>query len=457
MRPPILGSLLHAALVVGSAAQPRPPAQHARPSLHDPLLVDPGGVAAEHEHGLRPHHSSGAAAEDPLLFRHRYQHHDAASDRLLYYQYEAKRHPHVVMLEDIGVNKCEASSAASEGGQNVTEIVLVVSSQSGAAQLSTGTIVSGSGSMHCVFRAADGSVSPWRKTLRDRVISASATAAPHYPASAVEVTLQTVEAALNEVFEHAQVEFFHGRTHSLEAARGKRLNSLARTGHQPARYEFASSVEVVAQAKQAAVVVARRELTAKPKQVLDHEASPSEIGKLAGAVSELVNQSTSSTSSIASIPTASGALKAATAAMVSRISSAHDQPMSEYQNTTGRTDLLEQPKIESETVKPLDWDDGLCYTFSAQLYAQLCSAHTPGPIMNDHDCARRTDFVDADGNYLYNKIALKVGNEYTLRWTGGPPQGGDVRISIWETDGSFGVSSLCTNDIVTYSQYYTGA
>ena len=115
MRPPILGSLLHAALVVGSAAQPRPPAQHARPSLHDPLLVDPGGVAAEHEHGLRPHHSSGAA-EDPLLFRHRYQHHDAASDRLVYYQYEAKRHPHVVMLEDIGVNKCEASAASEARG-----------------------------------------------------------------------------------------------------------------------------------------------------------------------------------------------------------------------------------------------------------------------------------------------------------------------------------------------------
>ena len=111
----ILIGLLHVALVAGS--QPGPLAQHARPYLHD--FVDPGGVAAKHEHGLRPHHSSGAAAEDRLLFRHRYQHHDAASDRLVYYQYEAKRHPHVVMIDDIGVHQCEVRVAPQLGARGV--------------------------------------------------------------------------------------------------------------------------------------------------------------------------------------------------------------------------------------------------------------------------------------------------------------------------------------------------
>ena len=62
-----------------------------------------------HEKGLRP--KAKATEEDPLLFRHRYQHHDSASNRLLYYQYETKRHPHVVVLDDIGVQSCEAASS----------------------------------------------------------------------------------------------------------------------------------------------------------------------------------------------------------------------------------------------------------------------------------------------------------------------------------------------------------
>ena len=50
-----------------------------------------------HAVGLRPHHAVGQSADDPLLFRHRYQHHDLQTNRLLYYEYEAKRHAHVVL------------------------------------------------------------------------------------------------------------------------------------------------------------------------------------------------------------------------------------------------------------------------------------------------------------------------------------------------------------------------
>ena len=50
--------------------------------------------------GLMPHHDSGADKDDPLLFRHRWQHHDVKENKLSYYQYEAKRHPYVAVLTD---------------------------------------------------------------------------------------------------------------------------------------------------------------------------------------------------------------------------------------------------------------------------------------------------------------------------------------------------------------------
>ena len=178
MRRGLVGYVLHVALVKTAAA---------RVTLHDSVLVDPDGIAAQHESGLRPHHSTGATAEDPLLFRHRYQHHDEASGKLIYYQYEAKRHPNVVMLADLGVLSCQASVVEEHGQDNVTEIVLVLN-QSSAAVLSTGSVISG-GDMHCWFRDAEGTLSSWRKTLRERVLSATTASAPKYSRTAVAVTL----------------------------------------------------------------------------------------------------------------------------------------------------------------------------------------------------------------------------------------------------------------------------
>ena len=80
--------------------------------------------------------------------------------------------------------------------------------------------------MHCLLRDAEGILSPWRKTLRDRVLSSTTAAAPKYSRTAVAVTLLAVEAALNDVFEHAQVEYFHGHPDSFDVARGKRHDSL---------------------------------------------------------------------------------------------------------------------------------------------------------------------------------------------------------------------------------------
>ena len=66
---------------------------------------------AIHDAGLRPHHAAGQSDHDPLLFQHRYQHHDAKSGHLLYYQYEAKRHAHVVRLRVTSRSVLKAGTA----------------------------------------------------------------------------------------------------------------------------------------------------------------------------------------------------------------------------------------------------------------------------------------------------------------------------------------------------------
>ena len=92
-----------------------------------------------HEKGLRP--KAKATEEDPLLFRHRYQHHDSASNRLLYYQYETKRPPHVVVLDDIGVQSCEAAS--SDDQPDTTTITIGVKDQASVVGLTSGAVIVG--------------------------------------------------------------------------------------------------------------------------------------------------------------------------------------------------------------------------------------------------------------------------------------------------------------------------
>lgn len=54
-------------------------------------------------------HAAGATVEDPRLVCHRYQYHDELTDHLLYYQFDGKQLPNVIMLADVlGVQMCEA-------------------------------------------------------------------------------------------------------------------------------------------------------------------------------------------------------------------------------------------------------------------------------------------------------------------------------------------------------------
>ena len=228
--------------------------------LNDTPFLDPAKTMQVHEKGLRP--TAKATEEDPLLFRHRYQHHDGASNRLLYYQYETKRHPHVVVLDDIGVRSCEAASPDDQ--PNITTITIVVKDQAGAGSLTSGTVVVGH-ELGCVARAPNGTAWPWRSNLRERIVGP--VPAPLRLADGVSVTFMTVPVALNEVYEHAQLEFYHGHPDKLETTRTKRLESLASNGHEDegARYNFASTALVRSDAT--AVAVARRRRLKEPALV----------------------------------------------------------------------------------------------------------------------------------------------------------------------------------------------
>ena len=51
-------------------------------------------------------HKAEAAAEDPFLFKHRLQYHDALSNKLTYFEYSARRHEHVLMLNEMNISSC---------------------------------------------------------------------------------------------------------------------------------------------------------------------------------------------------------------------------------------------------------------------------------------------------------------------------------------------------------------
>jgi hypothetical protein len=86
-----------------------------------PILIDQVGMHAGSQ-GLvskramreAKFHKAGAAAEDPFLFKHRLQYLDAVSNKLTYYEYSARRHNHVLMLDEMNISSCVLEVA---GGQ----------------------------------------------------------------------------------------------------------------------------------------------------------------------------------------------------------------------------------------------------------------------------------------------------------------------------------------------------
>ena len=151
-------------------------------------------VEAQHVEGFWPTDDAGITADGVL--RHRYQHHDDTTGHLVYYQYEAKRHPHVWMLDKFGIQSCVAWPAP--GNQTIFGLVLERN-----AQLRNGSVIVAKA---CDCYAKSGVL--WRTGLQERVVAdPRVRATPEGP----RLELWTLPAALKDVFEHSHVEYFRGR------------------------------------------------------------------------------------------------------------------------------------------------------------------------------------------------------------------------------------------------------
>lgn len=194
-----------------------------------------------HAKGLRPTHSKSYDG-DKLLFTHRYEHHDPESDRLLYFQYHARRHEQVVVLSEIEVRSCTAMQAV---GSNLTMLTLTLTPSASVSDinLTLGSIIVAN-SVGCM--TAHGQ--PWHKILRERVVAEPAIQpAPSKPET-VEATVLTSPASFHECFEHAYIEYYHGKPGKLDVARNARKDSLATNGLDIPWDGFASTQSVLTKA-----------------------------------------------------------------------------------------------------------------------------------------------------------------------------------------------------------------
>eukprot|EP00325_Prymnesiales_sp_UTEX-LB-985_P003380 CAMPEP_0174704474 /NCGR_PEP_ID=MMETSP1094-20130205/8057_1 /TAXON_ID=156173 /ORGANISM="Chrysochromulina brevifilum, Strain UTEX LB 985" /LENGTH=2563 /DNA_ID=CAMNT_0015902535 /DNA_START=134 /DNA_END=7825 /DNA_ORIENTATION=+ len=199
----------------------------------------------EHAAGLNPHHAAGASAADPLLFQHHFKYHDPSTDQLTHYQYEARRHAHVVMLSALGMQAC---TATQNGSVSILTLVCNASEAELLATLTSGSIIVDDGDQGCV--GADGTALP---TLRERLLTdahvdVGAADIDEGGSAAVAVHLETASASLHECFSQTTVEFFQGSPQGFHKARNARHSSLA-ANNEAAPENFASTEEVIAAAK----------------------------------------------------------------------------------------------------------------------------------------------------------------------------------------------------------------
>ena len=86
-----------------------------------PILIHEVGMLAGHQSPATERvmreakfHKAEAASEDPFLFKHRLQSHDAFSNKLTYFEYSARRHHHVLMLNEMNISSCALEVVAGQ-------------------------------------------------------------------------------------------------------------------------------------------------------------------------------------------------------------------------------------------------------------------------------------------------------------------------------------------------------
>ena len=86
-----------------------------------PILIHEVGMLPGHQRAATERamqeakfHKAEATAEDPFLFKHRLQYHDAVSNKLTYFEYSARRHHHVLMLNEMNISSCALEVVAGQ-------------------------------------------------------------------------------------------------------------------------------------------------------------------------------------------------------------------------------------------------------------------------------------------------------------------------------------------------------
>lgn len=197
--------------------------------------------------GLNPHHAAGSHPQDPLLRRHSFQLHDFETDHLTYYEYEARLHAHVVMVEDLGVVSCVVRPMA----ENRTAITLVLTANANLekVRLDVGSIVVGKVACTAIVGSAE---KQWAAHLQERIVKEPiVTKVDVGDEGSARLSIVTKPARMHECFESSQLEFFRGKTHKFVEARAKRNESFASKGERAPPDNFTDTVNVIAKAKAA--------------------------------------------------------------------------------------------------------------------------------------------------------------------------------------------------------------
>jgi hypothetical protein len=193
--------------------------------------------------GLNPHHATGQDPHDPRLHRHRFQYHDPETDQLMYYQYEAKHHEHLVVL-DAHAHHVESCSVAPSRSTTTVTLVLEPHGETHTKLLTNGSLLL----LHGIECGRGGSPTDKEK-LQVRLLSAPTTRAR--ADGKVEMQATVTPAAMHELFEYSHLEFYKGNATTFGKVRQQRHTSLLQKGARDATL-FASTETVVGEARKAA-------------------------------------------------------------------------------------------------------------------------------------------------------------------------------------------------------------
>ena len=225
--------------------------------LSEPKLPDlPRGpdhnlIHATIAKGLQPSAEIGQDERDPLLYRHRFQHHDEHTDSLTYFQYEARRLPSVKFVRATDVKSC--SMIKEDPTSKIANISLAFSSR--AIEIEKGS----------VLLLADGCISKETgkaEALHGHVLASSVTSPLDGRSDLTELHLTTSHAELHDVFEYSHIEYFRGKTANLELSRGKWIQSLKKHGFAKKTVDFAETAHIVKEAKMASAAASARSMAA---------------------------------------------------------------------------------------------------------------------------------------------------------------------------------------------------